>query len=247
MQHRQTEQAPQNAPSGPGGVVLPPGLGPRLRRFCQFQFSDHGILRALWSNFHRVAPGVYRGNQPAPRRLAAWKARGIRTVLNLRGGRPSEAYWLYEHHAAARLGLKVVDLRLKARRLPTPEKLDQIERAFRAAERPLVMHCKSGADRSGFAAALWLLMIEGRPVSEARAQLHWRYLHFRNGPTGILDQFLDAYETAHAATGQPFMDWVHDGYDPEAITADFAAWLKGRQGIRLPRFLADGGERKEDE
>ena len=62
------------------------------------------------------------------------------------------------------------------------------------------MHCKSGADRAGFAAALYLLLQRRRPAEEAQEQLSWRYLHLRAGATGILHFLIDRY-AADAADG----------------------------------------------
>ncbi|MEI4487029.1 sulfur transferase domain-containing protein [Frigidibacter sp. MR17.14] len=217
----------------------------RVRARLHMSLKDHGILRALWANDHQVCPGVWRANQPSPERMRSWKARGIRTVLNLRGDRP-ESYWLLEAEAAEALGLDLVDVSLRARKLPTRERLLELEAVFRRVETPLVMHCKSGADRTGFAAALWLIMIEDRPVIEAMRELHWRFLHFRNGPTGVLDQFLRSYAAAEAATGIAFMDWVREVYDPAAVTAEFARWQAGRRRW-LPAFLTGGGGAEEGE
>ncbi|MEM0944620.1 MAG: protein tyrosine phosphatase, partial [Pseudomonadota bacterium] len=83
-------------------------------------------------------------------------------------------------------------------------------------------HCKSGADRAGFMAALYLALGEGKPVAEARRALSLRYGHIRQGKTGILDAFFDAYE---ADTGGeiPLLTWVDTQYDRDAIQREFKA------------------------
>ncbi|MEI4470046.1 fused DSP-PTPase phosphatase/NAD kinase-like protein [Frigidibacter sp. MR17.24] len=215
----------------------------RLRARLHMNFRDHGILRLLWANDHKVCDGVWRANQPSPERMRIWKDRGFRTVLNLRGDRP-ESYWLFEAEAAEALGLTLIDASLRARRLPGRDRLLELEALFRRIETPVIMHCKSGADRTGFAAALWLLMIENRPVAEAMRELHWRFLHFRGGPTGVLDQFLRSYAAAQAATGIGFHDWVSEVYDPETVTAEFADWRHGRRSW-LPEILTGGGGAEE--
>jgi protein tyrosine/serine phosphatase len=84
-------------------------------------------------------------------------------------------------------------------------------------EYPIVMHCKSGADRVGLMSALYLIIHEGRPVEEAKRQLNWYYGHIRQTRTGILDYFLEAYEKANKQHPIAFMDWVEQEYDPEAL------------------------------
>jgi protein tyrosine/serine phosphatase len=85
----------------------------------------------------------------------------------------------------------------------------------------VLIHCKSGADRAGLASAIWLMVMEGRPVEEARAMLSWRYLHLRWSRTGVLDLVLDSYGARNAAAPIGFEDWVATEYDAEAVQAAF--------------------------
>jgi len=97
------------------------------------------------------------------------------------------------------------------------------------------VHCKSGADRTGLAAALYLMVVEDQPFDLARKQLSFRFLHIRRSSTGILDHFFDAYEARNAASPITIEDWIKTEYDPEALTKSFAAKqaaLKPWQGWR---------------
>ncbi len=81
-----------------------------------YRYIDHGILRVLWKNFHKVAEGVYRSNQPSAHRLAEFKAMGIKAVLNLRG--PSlYSQYLLEKEACTDLGLTLIDHRMYGKSL----------------------------------------------------------------------------------------------------------------------------------
>ncbi len=194
----------------------------RRRALLDYHLVDHGILRTVWPNLHRVAPGVWRANQPSPARLARYRAMGIRAVLNLRGSK-GLSHFALEREACARLGLTLVNLPLSAARPAARETLLALHEVFRTIPKPFVMHCKSGADRTGIAAALYLLMIEEAPLAEAARQLHWRFLHLARGEAGVLDHMLATYGRARAATGIGVLDWIRDGYDPEAILRDYHA------------------------
>lgn len=196
----------------------------RRRALIDFHLFDHGALRAVWRNLHEVAPGVWRSNQPSPGQLARLRAKGFRAVLNLRGAKPF-AYYHLEREACARLGLTFVSLPLSASRPVPAATLFELEDVFRRLPRPFLMHCKSGADRTGVAAALYLLMVEGAPVAAAARELHWRFMHFRDGEAGILDLFLEAYGVAQAARGIGIQEWIRDGYDPDALVHLHAARL----------------------
>jgi len=88
------------------------------------------------------------------------------------------------------------------------------------------MHCKSGADRAGLAAVLYMHFRKNKPIREALGQLAPRYLHVRAGLTGVLDYIFERYLAEGEAKGLSFVEWVESpAYDPAAIKADFrAAW-----------------------
>ncbi len=72
-----------------------------------------------------------------------------------------------------------------------PHDIQELLRLFNTAPRPVLIHCKVGADRSGLAAAIWQGVIEGRPKSEAKKQLSFVYGHMPFGPTQALDEFIE--------------------------------------------------------
>jgi protein tyrosine phosphatase (PTP) superfamily phosphohydrolase (DUF442 family) len=187
------------------------------RRSQQFvDWFDHGILRRPWHNFAEVAPGLFRANHPDAARLEDYARRGIKSVLNLRGALHQSPY-KFEAEACARLGLPLVVVPMSARQAPNALAVLALIDAFESMPRPILVHCKSGADRTGLAGAIWLLVIEGRPLAEARRQLSPRFLHFRWSKTGILDRFLDAYEQRLAQGPIAFPDWVRTEYSAQAL------------------------------
>ena len=183
-------------------------------------WKDHGILRTFWTTFGEVAPGVYRSNHPDHKRLEAYKAMGIRAILNLRGT-PQMAHHLFEVESCEALGLTLISVSLHARHAARREGMLDLFDAFDRIERPFVMHCKSGADRAGLASALYLLD-QGATVEDARKQLSLRYLHLKFTRTGIQDHMLDLYEARQKKEPISIRDWVRDEYDPEALTRSFA-------------------------
>ena len=204
---------------------------PHERRKSRFHVNwlDHGILRSFWHNFSLVAPGVYRSNHPDHSRFAAYKARGIKTVLNLRGA-AQQPHYLFEQESCDKLGLTLVDLKLSARQAPPREMLLKVIDTFGTMEKPVLIHCKSGADRTGLVAALYLMICENRPLDEALDQLSFRYLHIRRSATGILDHFFETYRARNAHAPIGIVDWIRDEYDAEALTASF----KARQAALKP-------------
>ena len=133
-----------------------------------------------------------------------------------------------ELEACRDAGLSFHNLVVRSRALPSRDEVRAAAHLFETVERPVLLHCQSGADRSGFAAALYLMLVEGRPVTEARKQLSLRYGHNRFSKAGVLDAFFDAYErdTAEYNTANrpmPLAEWAETLYDPDRIAAGFSA------------------------
>ena len=192
----------------------------KLRAHLHFHLTDHAFLRIVWTNMFQIAPGVWRSNQPSPRRLRRMKAMGIKTVLNLRGPNDTPAYRM-EAKTCADLGLSLIDYTMAARRLFPPETYLGLLDIFETIEKPFVMHCKSGADRAGLASALYLMHVDGKSPDQAARMMGLRYIHLKSTRTGILDAFLTAYGRAHADSGIGLRDWLANDYSEEAVYATF--------------------------
>ena len=195
------------------------GFG-RVRAWANMLLVDHGVFRLVYLNKHRVSDRLWRSAQPAPHQLARLKDEGVRTIVNLRGGR-EHGSWQLQKDACERLGLHMAEFVVRSRGAPDRETILNAKRFFERLEYPVVLHCKSGADRAGFVAALFLILHEGRPVEEALRQLSLRYGHFRFAKTGILDAFFERYRVEGEARGLSLVDWVERVYDPEALERDF--------------------------
>jgi protein tyrosine phosphatase (PTP) superfamily phosphohydrolase (DUF442 family) len=185
------------------------------------EFLDHAVLRALWHNFSKVAPGLYRSNHPSRRRLGRYAQLGVTHVLTLRGGQDVAPY-RFEAEACSDFGLKLLQVQLSAQRAPKRDKLLRLLEVFEGVDGPMLVHCKSGADRTGLAAAMYLIQVEGMPAREARRELSvWR-LHAKWTKAGVLDLVM-ADIIAAEARGIGLRQWITDEYEQEATTARFRA------------------------
>jgi protein tyrosine/serine phosphatase len=197
----------------------------RRRARADLIWGDHGFLRARFSNFHWIEPGIMaRANQPSPKHIALYAGMGMKTILNLRGVSDTGYYHL-EREACARHGLALVDVRMFSREPPSREKVLEVKRIFETIQYPALMHCKSGADRAGVMAVLYKHLKMGAPISEAIEQLSLKYLHVKGGKTGMLDFFFASYLEQSKLSGKSFLDWVAEDYDIDAVKAGFmSSW-----------------------
>lgn len=203
---------------------------PRLRRLALWHFHlfDHAFLRGLWQNLEEIAPGVWRSNQPSPKRIKKYKKMGIKTILSLRGN-PNQpiSFMLLEQQACDDLGITLVTENLSARSLSPKESYLAVLDRLDQLKPPFLLHCKSGADRAGLVSALYLLHVKGAPLSEARKQLSWRFMHLKSTKTGILDHLLESYAADMERLGDmPIRDWFENHYDQKAISAQFTPLWK---------------------
>ena len=185
-------------------------------------FIDHAVLRIWWTNFAPVAPGVlYRSNHPTPGNLKAFTRKfGLKSLINLRGLAKNGSDAL-SRDAAKRLGLDFYDMALESRGAPHRDRILRLAEIYRTMPAPGLIHCKSGADRAGLAAGLFVL-INGGTVAQAMQHLSLRYGHVKQAKAGILDLFFATYQRDGEGR-KPFLDWVRDEYSEDALRAAFKA------------------------
>lgn len=185
-------------------------------------FIDHAIFRIIYLNKHALAPDAWRSAQPAPHQIKAAAKAGIKTIINLRGERECGSYWL-EQEACARFGLTMVNCQVRSRAAPSKTEIYNARRVLEESEYPILLHCKSGADRAGLMSVLFKHIKLGEPIAEAKNQLSWRYGHIRQSDTGVLDAFFERYLSDTQSQPMEFFEWVDKVYDPDDVKNKFVA------------------------
>lgn len=184
-------------------------------------FIDHGIFRLFYANRYKISDRAWRSAQPWPHQVRYYaKKKGIKTIVNLRGVRDCGSYRL-EKAACEKYGVKLVSYKMHSGAPPDPAVITGFKEFFDGLEHPILIHCKSGADRAGIAATLYKYLNEERSFDEAVDQLHFRYGHFKFAKTGILDHFFETYRRHNETAPTPFLRWVETEYEPEKIRQGF--------------------------
>lgn len=149
-------------------------------------------------NFQPITEGeAYRSGQINKGRLEQYlKGYRIKSVLNLRGENSGADWYEDEIAICKRLSVRHYDLAMNSTGKPTREVVGRLMTIFREAPRPILIHCKSGSDRSGLVAALWKVVVDGEPKSIAEKQLSILYGHFPVGQTAVLDDFFKDWKPA---------------------------------------------------
>jgi protein tyrosine/serine phosphatase len=117
------------------------------------------------------------------------KKYNIKSIINLRGEHPDESWYKEEKEVSAEYNIKHYDISLSASCEPDEAVVRNLIEIYNNASRPILIHCQAGADRSGLAAAIWKVVIDKEPKSEAGKQLSIFYGHLPIGKPTVMDRF----------------------------------------------------------
>ena len=199
----------------------------RKQAYRDLIWGDHGFLRLRFTNRHDLGGDMFRENQPSPKRIAQLAQEGIKTIINLRGPSP-KGFYLLEKEACVEHGIELIDFRVYSRDVHTQEKIRAAKALFESITYPALMHCKSGADRTGFMGVLYRHFHMGDTIEAALArELTLKKLHVRQGKTGMLDYFFEDYLRISETKDISFLNWVESDYDPADVKARFMAQWSG--------------------
>jgi protein tyrosine/serine phosphatase len=110
-------------------------------------------------NFYRLSDEVYRSKQPDDEEMAALEELGMRSILNLR-----------EYHSdeddARGTGLELYHVPVNAGEIDDGFVLAAL-RAIAQAEKPILIHCWHGSDRTGVVAAMYRMVFQNWPREQA--------------------------------------------------------------------------------
>ncbi|BBP46624.1 protein-tyrosine-phosphatase [Thiosulfatimonas sediminis] len=200
----------------------------RIKAHLHAALKDHGILRALYRNLYQISseghPKALRSNHPSPAFIKKMQQKhAIKTILSVRRADTTGAY-LLEKETCDQLGIRLVNHAMSSRQLPSVADVLKAKALLESIEYPILIHCKSGADRAGMMSVFYKHFIEKQPIEEALAQLSMKYGHFRWADTGKLDFFFDdylAFKKQHPDIS--FETWLTEHYDQQALNAQFKA------------------------
>jgi protein tyrosine phosphatase (PTP) superfamily phosphohydrolase (DUF442 family) len=159
------------------------------------------IVLVLWwlgylrysGNFHKIDNQVYRSGQLYSFNFEKfYKKYHFKTILNLRGAKPDKKWYQYEKEFAKKHNITLIDFKLNDRKIQTIQTMKKLVNIINKAKKPLLIHCKAGADRTGLASALYLY---SKHNPKAKEMLSVKYGHFPylGSPTKAMDKSFNIY------------------------------------------------------
>ncbi len=162
------------------------------------------LLLVVWAiylfgfgNFHKVNGDLYRSAQLFRYNLPYYlEHHGIRSIINLRGA--ADADWYRDERRIAReLGVRHVDFGISDRQVLSLEKMNELVQLMHQLPKPLLIHCKAGADRTSLAAALYLHSIQCDSRADRMISIVYGHFPWLGSRTVAMDQSFDQYLKAY--------------------------------------------------
>ncbi|WP_435017743.1 tyrosine-protein phosphatase [Tundrisphaera sp. TA3] len=201
---------------------------PRRLRWALRSVALAGLVAAglaawlfLGDNFAAIRPGqLYRSGQLGRASLEAkLRDHRIKTVLNLRGAHPEADWYRDERAATLAAGGTQVDMALSSCEWMSRAQARALLEILDRAEKPILVHCFHGSERTGITCAFAELLRPGSTLADAREQFTLRYLYTGYGDGVVTFRHLERYEAwlnAQKAEHSPerFRAWIADGFEP---------------------------------
>lgn len=155
---------------------------------------EHNFTNVFRRNFHRIDEHAFRSSQPTTYQLRSIiKKHGIKTVLNLRGYEKNSPLRALEEKVCKEEGVNLVYIVAYSRKIPEVKTLERFKEVYETIEYPVLIHCKSGADRAGLGSMLYLHYKKGVPLEATNQLKFWPYGHIKHARTGLIDLFVQLY------------------------------------------------------
>ena len=115
-------------------------------------------------NLHKVSETLYRSAQPTAEGMANLKARGIKTIINLRS-------FNSDRKEIGNTGLGYEHIYMKAWHPEIKEAVMFLQTVTDPEHTPVLVHCQHGADRTGTMCAIYRVAVQGWTKKEALREM----------------------------------------------------------------------------
>lgn len=203
---------------------LPKSCLSKLLAVIKHRFFRRGLACALaiflswatyifiYGNFHQVDKDFYRSAQLFSFNMPYYvKKNEIKSILNLRG--PSKDDWYKDElEIAAQNNITHFNYRIGDRKMLTKEQMDDIVAIIEKAPKPILVHCKAGADRAALATALYLHALKKDPNAGDAISIKYGHFPWLGSKTKAMDQSFEYYKQQYSRQNHT--------QQPEAVAVD---------------------------
>lgn len=169
----------------------------------------------LTRNVHTVIPGmIYRSAQLNHAELIAYQQKfHLKSMIDLRGSWPTNHWYRVESRFAKQQALHYYPIQFEAYLPPPRKQLQLLVHVLQTAPKPLLFHCEGGADRTGMAAAISVILFTAHPsIAEIQQQVSWRYNAISKRTVGyqmLRNYFAWLKQHHYTSSKSRFLEWVN--------------------------------------
>ena len=135
----------------------------------------HRISNAEFSNLYLITDDLLRSEQPSEKGFKSLRQQGVKSILNLRSSHGNEKltknFQLYR--------IKMIPEKI------TEKQLMEALRIIKNADKPILIHCARGADRTGAVVAMYRIVFEGWEKEKALKEMIEGGYRFHEGYRNI--------------------------------------------------------------
>jgi len=144
------------------------------------------------------------------------REKGIKAIINLRGKSNDSQWYADESEISEAYHVQLYDIGLSPHDLPEYNKLINILDILLKSEKPILIHCHRGIDRTGLVSALALAIEQDTSLPELKKQFSWRYwvlpFYRSTGPYFFskYEQWLNKTQRIHSKNNLIY--WINNEY-----------------------------------
>ena len=175
-----------------------------IKRGLKYILAPLLFIVALWAsyfflygNFHKVDKNLYRSAQLFSFNMPYYlKKHNIKSILNFRKTRKAKNKSWYKNEVAIAKEMGVVryDYPIGDREEASMQQMDEIVKIMKNAPKPLLIHCKAGADRTSLASALYLYAIKHDKDAAREISIIYGHFPWLGSKTGAMDRSFKKYQ-----------------------------------------------------
>jgi protein tyrosine phosphatase (PTP) superfamily phosphohydrolase (DUF442 family) len=151
-------------------------------------------------NLYKIEDGLYRGAQPNAEGFKELCGLGVKAILDVAGGAGDDAL-------VAKDSVKLFHVPMRAWGLRDDRVLEALRVMTDPANRPLLIHCQHGADRTGALVALYRVVVQGWTKEKAVEEMNRGGYHhsslWRNLDDYVMKADVETLRKALNVTGPP--------------------------------------------
>jgi len=176
----------------------------KVKFFLKYIFSPLLVIALLWvfyfliyGNFHQVDRSLYRSAQLFSFNMPHYiESKNIKSILNLRG-KDDKAWYRDELRISKEYNLTHYDFDMGDRDETSMEGMNEIVAILEKAPKPLLIHCKAGADRTSLVSALYLHAVKHDENAQKEISLLYGHFPWLGSRTVAMDNSFKHYKESN--------------------------------------------------